>query len=677
MKVKPSVLLFSFFLIGMVSLALSVNAQTTTESATYRDWIFHNLSSNHHLFFSSRFMNESKYFAILTNAPNMRFYRFSTSGALEDEMQIDIVQDVGNDLMIWGNDTIIFAFTKSIPYNQVSGLKLLNMTKYINGSNPLSDVFTFTTSSSLDSELMSVSPAMTKEAYPSGTLDYNHTLALVYGSTIYYDFYDLDTGATKTPKSMTWTTGISDLNKTYVIGSEGNCFYYDDCVFHIIYEGRTVQNDNRYGIYVREARKGTFGWDFKDKGLIGYDSALGFYFQTSGIDYWFMTFHYPCLTYKIYQRVLPSRYIVYDLFTPTWTFVQEGRINTPESNAFSIVEPQKAPINSTSEGCPSHKYEYDNVFTGNSSYLYFYTRNYYYASSKSYKAKIRVNVTYENTSSYHNITKDFGTVTGFDYKLIGRVPVQDNKIVNVTIELWVKWYNSTYEGCEEYPNYTEAYLDIMPNIEMFLSYGGGDFVNHYSGTPKFFITSAVETEAEAFSIFYYSGINDFYNMGNFGIQTLQEACVCNPWQFAGCYNSSHSRYTRLCSPPLCADEFKYVLNETCGVTPTTTLPQIPPGYGEPVFNETEWEETGLPTWILPLLTPFSIMTFVMLGIAAYITKMVTQGSNINAGLVFGIVVMIMLLIYGILGIYPSWLVILFIIAIGLLIAKTLTGVFGG
>jgi hypothetical protein len=574
---KTSILLsfFTFFILfSTASKALGF----------YNDWRFFNIVSNgadQYIFFSTRFMNETKYFVIRSVYIESRIYiyRFDYFGVLEEarNMSTSGFIPLGNSLLINKPDDILMPMVNTT--NNHLLLVRFNITKYQSGDIGLDfmDLGKTIPTSGLGignvnfyQDAYSISTIMSKEAYPSGIVTVgNHTFGIAYISSdgrlkVVWDFYDLDTSTLSLSNmhEMAWDTGLSGIKKIYLYSSEGNCFYYSDCVFQILFEGKSEQNSNNEGIYVREGRKGAFGWEFMDKGLIGWNTAEGFYTQLGGTDYWYHTHHYPFLARKIFlrQKYGSERVIAHITYSPSWIPIQEERLNTEGSNAFMPNAKQLS--NST-----INYFTYDLISLKNQTYAYFIT-----LASISGGAPVG-NITFTVTDSYNSSNSNSLSLPlqpsyhpdnpqnyGQNFVRL-KLPPSQQETYNLTV-----YVNRTGGG-----NYTlmNVYLDVL---------GDSSWAAPYRSATNFFlVTEDNAGEMEAYFLYNayegFRGLGFIYNGTNAnGIQTVKTACRCTLWTTDGCYNSTHRMQTRSCSPPACSDEYRLFYDDTCsGVPPTKPL----------------------------------------------------------------------------------------------------------
>jgi hypothetical protein len=117
---------------------------------------------------------------------------------------------------------------------------------------------------------------------------------------------------------------------------------------------------------------------------------------------------------------------------------------------------------------------------------------------------------------------------------------------------------------------------------------------------------------------------------------------------------------------------------------TTTT--IPSGYQPPYNYSIDWFKplfnisgmTGAFGFVAPFISPFFIATLMMIFLSALAGAGfgMVEGSTFD-GRAFGITMLLLTLIYTIIGIYPSWLGITFIILAGFLVARSVVMALGG
>jgi len=668
-------------------------SQITEVESRWRDWIFTNIQPKGYVFFSSLFMNESKYFVIYGDGGYIRISRFDQYGTLEDTRSYHYGGSlmVGNSVNLnWGeiilSPVVIYDSAYTTPEQQHQlGLLIWNVTDYLAGNSGLT-IEKFTPISSYSPsrvyDYISISNVMSKGAYPSGIVDNNQTVAMTYYDVVdgkfyvVWDFYDLENYqfTISKLKRANWDTGLSDIKRVYVYATQGNCFQYTDCVFHIIFEGRSSQNNNRYGIYVREGRKGAFGWDWTDKGLIGFETSIGFQTQTSGIDYWTFQHHYPFLDNKIYFRAIQNgkRIVAWVKFTPTWTYLYEGSLNV-YSNAFTYSSQNlngstaSVFIPSQSITCTGLNYTL-NMYNLTDMHDYLYLTVHGKVASHEYEATYvyqrvtivdafnsTASVTYEDYWSWDTL------VSGYEGRGITRHQLPDGSgVYNVTVE--IAYYYPPSDCLSDVG--TVVANDIFADTSSY-TLGGWEFETN----PFFFVTSDVQGDIEAFSL-YSDGGDIIYirNTDKFGIQTVSYACRCTDWVSQGCYNSTHELWTRTCSPPACSDESMFYYNDACSVVyPTTTtvtvVPQVPllntSEFAE-LYNITDPKILAFMSMISLFTTPIFIATVILISIVAYVAYKAGKVPSVITGI-------ILLIIYTLLGIYPVWVGIILVIIAGFIL----------
>jgi len=96
----------------------------------------------------------------------------------------------------------------------------------------------------------------------------------------------------------------------------------------------------------------------------------------------------------------------------------------------------------------------------------------------------------------------------------------------------------------------------------------------------------------------------------------------------------------------------------------------------PIVNESEWEESGLPTWILPLLSPIFVLVVFALGVTVTATTKIGHKFDKTLSWQFALIVFIAIIsIYSLIGLFPIWLLIILIILAGMILIK-FGGIFG-
>ena len=367
------------FIIGILIVFLLIqNAYATEYETTYwNDPCFISIPSGVDLssfnFFS--LPNQNKYIVLgftAENQPRVVLLRLNDSCAIEDERREPQGLYKGSYVGIkFGNEILLSNNKVIIPYvtdNTLNFIKI-DLNSYINGLPSVSDFYS-NYSFSIGgrfyplygpipdaSLLITISQPMTSDYYRD--LSNRKTFAVGYKSYestwvcylftcfleqidkfyISYDFYDLDNDVINpnSMKTIDFSDGLYNVKKFYIIPTYGRCFQWSDCLFHVIYEGSSSQNNNRTGIYVREIHKTSSGYEFKDRGIIGFDSSEGFVNgQISGIIDWYYTCHYPNFCDKIYLRTQEGyqRMVSVSTFdTSSWVRTRFQYINMYDNNA--------------------------------------------------------------------------------------------------------------------------------------------------------------------------------------------------------------------------------------------------------------------------------------------------------------------------------------------------------
>jgi len=639
------------------------------------------------LFVSTAYLNETKYFVFVKDlryGDGIGVLRYSSTCLLEDYRYLGMIYYgylgayYGNTYFWFGGDDLL------IPIYAYDGILLyrFNITDYINGgvgqwiydhSNPLLRTYF---------PLLSVGPIMTRGYYTDMEATLSFPLIYYKSSTdakLCYDFYDLDTHQA-TPENMKcidYGVGMSDVKKIYVLPTHGHCFRWSDCLFHIIYEGRSQQNANRYGIYAREVRRGLFGYEFYDLGILPFTSdTIGFQNpQYVGlVDWFYYPGNYPELNTKFYTfLILPDgrRVIAVLPFEIPSYIIESGNIqivNVIGSNAFvtnarnigSVSSNERIWLNNTKIGNLNNK----TYVSGNLTVCTYINAGIFHDFDLCFDF-------YDSRDARLNSTSCFS----FEYYVFGPgclfTPLG---ILTIDLPHGHREYNISVYINQSYPP-----LDIgRTNATLFF-----DVISEYS---RIAVTSS-SVVAEAFMVhpidYYGIEVKDFILQF-----PLEEVCLCTEWRFEGCYNSTHSYMTRACSPPRCSDEIYIYYNETClevYVPPTTTLPPtappipgIPPvDYTGGILNLTGTaQELNITGYALVGIAVIDRMLS-LAGIATLLTIAFTAlvGYYTKSGLASGIVAILCVLMFTILGFYPWWLGVVFIIIAGFIIATMLKGVF--
>jgi len=241
-----------------------------------------------------------------------------------------------SDVIIWSSDRIVTVYNSYAYDRSFVGFCELNITKYLNNEYGFIRCRTtgiFEAYSPLPVELSAPFFKSDFSSFANPGIDSNITFAFANGAVVYYDFYDFDSGSYdwNRVKSIDFSFGLSDVKKSYPIVTQ--CFYNALChPVHLIFEGRSIQNNNRYGIYIRETWVDPiFGFrDFKDIGLIGFNDSTGFRTSANVIS-WFYSI-YTNLFYVKAQDQDRRPWFVYEFYPISWTIRYTDAINWHDNN---------------------------------------------------------------------------------------------------------------------------------------------------------------------------------------------------------------------------------------------------------------------------------------------------------------------------------------------------------
>jgi hypothetical protein len=667
---KAKILFVVLFL--FLPIAFAQRYELTNYNATiWQNPYFLNLGiGNKYLFTSTYYLNETRYFLFSYDSYYIRIInrRLDSFGNIEDTRYYApgipgcTNYDFGQDINLWYRDQWLFLFSGLGACNYLSLIKF-NVTDYVtNSSSSGLSHFIIATNAVSDGNLFSIGSVMSKGYYTDMVA--NTSFPIIYRATdgkiyIAYDFYDLDNAAF-TPsnvKTIEISTGMSNVKKLYVIPTNGNCFQWSNCLFHVLYEGNSSQNGNRYGIYVREVHKGFFGYEFADRGIMALTSdSTGFMDYVPGIDKWFYSQAYPHMANRIYYRAIQNdRRIVfvqqYDL--PTWVKIDEQNINYHDNNALAPYARNLWSVSSSSGNF------FDSTWVnGTKLYKNFYLGGTVYTSAGAYVScssslTVRIYDYYNGTligtatcSATTGISSSFSSATT---PCFSRISLPENiSLYNISLS-----FSSSGTGC----GLTSAnvYHDII-------------------GSPSEFTVTLAPNGVETFAV---SPVGE--GTGYFMYQVPSETtCICTEWIFKGCYNSTHSYWTRTCSPTACASEIGFALNESCAAVTTTTttivaptIPGAPPGVGYTggLFNLTgkamELNITGSALVGIAILDRMlslaGIATFISIAVGAAVGYLTRNGQ------VTAIAILLMVLLFTLIGFYPWWFGIVFIIIAGLIV----------
>jgi hypothetical protein len=666
------VLLFLFLPVAFAQMYELTDYNATKWHEPY--FISQDFGSNY-LFVSTYHLNESKYLLFSYSGNYFYVRRLDSFGGVEDTrrdyLPTGATTVIGNDFNWWYKDQLMFL---GVTYGGDLYLIRFNVTDYISNSSSTGlTYFRVTGGVKNIGDLIAIGSLMVKGYYTDMVA--NTSFPIIYQTSdgriyIAYDFYDLENAAF-TPSNMKTieiSVGMSNVKKLYVIPTNGNCFQWSNCLFHVLYEGNSSQNGNRYGIYVREVHRGFFGYEFADRGIMCLTSdSIGFMDCVPGIDKWFHTQAYPYMVNKIYYRAIQgNRRIVfvqqYDL--PNWVRIDEQNINYHDNNA--LVSYARS-VGDVGVGCIQISYGtncsgvwLNNTYIGNLNNKTYFSAS-LTLSTNALPNSVTGNLCFDfylvNTS--YNFTKCFSYHRYMSYSSPWSISFSDFREIDLPFGPGVYdirvWTYAT--GSSGNPVLTgNVYFDVIGSQSKFTVVVASNGVEAFAVSPV----------GEGTSYFMYQ-------------VPSETTCICTEWIYKGCYNSTNDYWTRTCSPVACADEIRFGLNESCvGATTTTTttieappIPGAPPGAGYTggLFNLTgkaiELNITGgalVGIAILDrILSLAGIATFISIAVGAalgYITK---------NGHVAAIGILLLIIFFTLIGFYPWWFGIVFIIIAGLIV----------
>jgi hypothetical protein len=575
---------------------------------------------------------------------------------------------ISDDPIIWRYDDVVFPIYYLDGYTRnYIGVFRVNLTNYPDGdwlrynfSNDLGYGFYITN--------LGVSEPLIKDNFPSGVspgIDSNVTFAIAYADAngnvkLIYDFYDLQSGDFNfaRAKEIDFSSGLSDVKKVYPIFTK--CFYYAVChPMHLIFEGRSAQNGNRYGIYIRETwLDPLFGFRrYRDIGLIGFNDSVGF--RTSGdVINWFYNF-YTNLFYVKYQDEDRRPWFVYQFNPLDWSIKDVYVINWYDNNL--LVNYAKTLLKT------------DYIFSDTGYYEFWFNntelkapasptnKTYisgFVTSFSGYYAYVNVTLQLYNNSNLVYTSSKFYSIFGssdpisfvFDVNLQGNISFYDIRFIVDT------GVSDSYKF--------ELVNDIVTSNSVVRT------------TPTGGVTGLVES---------FSVVDNNY----FAYQVPSlVTCYCTSFTRVGCVNTTHSLWTRTCYPSGCSFEQYYLADAECynytGPPPTPPptpppIPGVPPdiGYTGGLFNLTgvamELNITG------PALVGIAIIDriFSLAGIATIISIAVgaALGYITKNGHVAAIAILLSVIFFTLAGFYPWWFGIVFIIIAGLILTVIFRGAF--
>ena len=628
-------------------------------------------------FFSLYQYNVSKFFASYLDGLNLCVDMYSEYGYRDYSSCRSYVFDpyisfgrawISDEPIIWRYDDVVSPvyYLDGYGYKYI-GIFKLNLSKYPNDfwlnysfSNSLGFGYYITN--------LGVSEPIIKENFPTSVspgMDSNVTFAIAYADSngnvkVIYDFYDLQSGRFdySKAKEIDFSNGLSDVKKVYPIYTK--CIYYAVChPIHLIFEGRSSQNNNRYGIYLRETWiDPLFGFrDYKDIGLIGFNESVGF--RTSGnVINWFYSL-YTNLFYVKYQDENRRPWFVYEFNPLDWSVKDVYVINWYDNNL--LVNYAKTLLQT------------DYIFSDIGYYEFWLN-----------------NTELKAPASSTNTTYIAGVVTSYG-----------NYYPSVTVNL--ELYNNSnlvYSSSRFFSvfNYRQPLSFVFKvNLVSNISYYNVRFIVNSSsyGTYKFELVNDIVTSGSIVRVTPTGGVAGLVE--SFGIADYDyfayqvptsATCYCTDFTRVGCVNTTHSLWTRTCYPSGCSSEKDYLFDSGCynytATTTTTTvgaptIPGAPPGVGYTggLFNLTG---TALKLNISGaalvgisildrLLSLAGIATFISIAVGAAVGYLTRNGQ------VTAIAILLMVLLFTLIGFYPWWFGIVFIIIAGLIVTLMFKGAF--
>ena len=680
-----NILLFGLIFFVLLSVANAQIYYTDFSNTIYKDMCFVNInqypygSLNTFAFISTKYLNETRYFVfaishdVNTGANYYIVRRYDSFCNLEDVRTAastggctgSTVPQMGNTYFWFGGDDLLIPIWDSC--QGTIELLRFNITNYVSGGGGGQWIYDynnylFRSAPCSDGNRLSLGTIMSKGYYTDMVANLSLPMVMATDNqiTVCYDFYDLENHvATISNMKCIQTGGATGIKKVYVLPAGGYCFQWNDCLFHVIYEGNSSQNNNRYGIYVREIHKGFFGYEYADRGFIPLTSdTVGFVndYIVGITKWWYYPGNYPELVQRIYALVItPSgerkiAYLVFDI--PSYYIINEQVINYHDNNLLVSYARNVGSVGSTPIWL-------NNTYIGNIN-----------------------NKTYFSGSFTMRYNANYGTrVASINFAFYNASDATQNFTQSITY--------SHYAGQYEYSYSFNTYgvLNVPPgyyNISIWTSSSMSDVTltgNIYFdiiGSNSRLAVTMAPNGVEAFMVHPYdeNGLSDV----NFIYQVPAEtACICSDWTYKGCYNSTNDYWIRICSPPGCSDEIKFGVNESCvSVTTTTTttigpspIPGAPPGVGYTggLFNLTgtalQLNITGSALVGIAILDRIlslaGIATFISIAVGAAVGYLTRNGQ------VTAITILLMVLLFTLAGFYPWWFGLVFIIIAGLIV----------
>jgi hypothetical protein len=573
---------------------------------------------------------------------------------------------ISDEPIIWKYDNIVSPIYYLDCYSyKYMGVLVLNLSKYPDG-----DWLTYNFTNSLGSGYsitnLGISEPIIKENFPTSVspgIDSNVTFAIAYadingGVKVIYDFYDLQSGFFdySKAKEIDFSNGLSDVKKVYPIYTK--CVYYALChPIHLIFEGRSNQNNNRYGIYLRETWiDPLFGFrNFRDIGLIGFNDSTGF--RTSGnVINWFYSIYKGLLYVKV-QDQDRRPWFVYEFNPLDWSIKYTDAINWYDNNLLVSYAKTLGNYSVVGNGC----------FWVNNTVLKSISNTTYISGTVTTPGVSGFNFglylyLYDNTTNQLVYSSSQSLPVGTNIPFIFVVKLGNTSFYNLEV-----CHNVPSYPYEETVTYT-LYNDIV---------GSKSIVRV---TPTGGVTGLVES----FAIYPIGE-----GIANFSYQVpTSVTCYCSDFTKVGCVNTTHSLWTRTCYPSGCSFEQYYLPDSECynytATTTTTTIvsppiPGAPPGAGYTggLFNLTGTAQqlnlTGTALVGIAILDRL----FSLAGIATFISIAVgaAVGYLTRNGQVTAIAILLMVLLFTLIGFYPWWFGIVFIIIAGLIVTLMFKGAF--
>ncbi|MEM0265574.1 MAG: hypothetical protein QXP13_06280 [Candidatus Methanomethylicia archaeon] len=644
-------------------------ATTYIYRGEYRDFIDYNITGDirNCAMFNTKVINETKYFLICDGSGVYVIARINEFGILEEQVSIPRSYP-----FVFSPTTLQIGNIVYIPCirNNMIGVCTFNVSRYIEN---VSDSLSYREIGFLRSGVgndpiyaryISISPVISKNLYPSKYANMitigDFTVAFVVNLTkIYFNFLDPFTNnfSTSDIRVIDFSGGLTDVKRAYVIPSNNFCMFSNDCFLHVVFEGRSAQNSNRYGIYVREIRYGTFGWEFIDKGIIGFDTSIGFDVQIPGVYDWFMNPTSPATFNKIYLRVIQDDKIIYAYYTlKNYILDQAVGLNYGLTN--NTVFLKSKVINFTRYTQDSDVwYEYTGTIDASASpYLYFYYRlsMLVIGAPRSVVIDGIFNFTKDNISVVKTARlfyQSFYSSGGYSYDGELKLDSPFDGEFNVTIKVY------------------QVTAPIEFGVNMYY-----DVVNMYNDRYTWYAIENNRYETEDYVIYPYAA----GRVSNLRLRLFSSGCVCTEWSDWYRYNSTHMYRYRYCYPAECSDlSYQFMLNETAPTQPPTqppTYPTLPPvNY---TFNYTEIAERYNITGV-PLIGLYVLSGLVSpIGIAFIIITVISVLASRYGGIPLGILTAMMLLIlFSVIGLIPFWIFLILIMISALIFAYFVGAVF--